>query len=171
MCGEERTIAPRSFSRTIVSSSAIIGDRPTVVTSLSSRCIINLLRTAPDRLGLVRDVSILALYSQSPITHPMGLIELLILLGLGAGTAGLIAKSNRRKRLESAFYQLLRQQDSCISLIQLMAISQVNSQTTKIFLDEQVRLLNGIPEVDDDGDTFYRFPKLKLPDAIVNDDW
>jgi hypothetical protein len=34
-----------------------------------------------------------------------------------------------------------------------------------------VRLLDGIPEVDDDGDTFYRFPKLKLPAAILDDDW
>jgi hypothetical protein len=116
-------------------------------------------------------VAILALYSQSSTIHLMGLIELLILFGLGAGTVGFINKSNRRKRLESAFYQLLRQQDSQISLIQLMAISQVNSQTAKIFLDEQMRLLNGIPEVDDDGDTFYRFPKLRLPDSIVNDDW
>ena len=101
----------------------------------------------------------------------MGLIELLILLGLGAGTVGYINKSNRRKRLESAFYQLLRQQDSRISLIQLMAISQVSSQSAKIFLDEQMRLLDGIPEVDDEGDTYYRFPKLQIPKAIVNDDW
>jgi hypothetical protein len=101
----------------------------------------------------------------------MGLIELLILLGLGAGTAGFIARSNRRKRLESAFYQLLRQQDSCISLIQLMATAGVSSQTVKIFLDEQVRLLDGIPEVNEDGETFYRFPKLRLPAPIDNDDW
>ncbi|WP_373539868.1 hypothetical protein [Chamaesiphon sp.] len=101
----------------------------------------------------------------------MGIIELLILLGLGAGTVGFIGKSNRRKRLEAAFYQLLRQQDSRLSLIQLMAISQVSSQSAKIFLDEQMRLLNGIPEVDDEGDTYYRFPKLQLPHAIVNDDW
>lgn len=101
----------------------------------------------------------------------MGLIQLLILLGLGVGTAGFVSNSNRRKRLEAAFYQLLRQQDSYISLIQLVAISQVSSPEAKIFLDEQVRLLDGIPEVDDDGDTFYRFPRLKLPDAIVDDDW
>jgi hypothetical protein len=101
----------------------------------------------------------------------MGLIELLILLGLGAGTVGFISRSNRRKRLESAFYQLLRQQDSYISLIQLMAISQVSSQNAKIFLDEQMRLLDGIPEVNDDGETFYRFPKLRLQEPIVHDDW
>jgi hypothetical protein len=105
------------------------------------------------------------------LTYLMGLIELLILLGLGVGTARFISESNRRKRLESAFYQLLRQRDSCISLIQLMAISQVSSQNAKQFLDEQVRLLDGIPEVDDDGDTFYRFPKLKLPTQILDDDW
>jgi hypothetical protein len=101
----------------------------------------------------------------------MGLIELLVLLGLGVGTSKFISNSSRRKRLESAFYQLLRQQDSYISLIQLVTISQVSSQDAKIFLDEQVRLLDGIPEVDDDGDTFYRFPRLKLPEAIVDDDW
>lgn len=101
----------------------------------------------------------------------MGLIQLLMLLGLGAGAAGFVYNSNQRKRLEAAFYQLLRQQDSCISLIQLVAISQVSSQDAKAFLDEQVRLLNGIPEVDDDGDTFYRFPKLKLPDLPIVDDW
>ncbi len=101
----------------------------------------------------------------------MGLIQLLILLGLGAGTAGFVYNADRRKRLETAFYQLLRQQDSCISLIQLIAISQVSTQTAKVFLDEQVRLLNGIPEVDDDGDTFFRFPKLRLPMPITNDDW
>jgi hypothetical protein len=101
----------------------------------------------------------------------MGLIELPLLLGLGIGIAIFISKSNQRKRLEAAFYQILRQQDSCVSLIQLMAISQVSSQTAKIFLDEQMRLLNGIPEVDDDGDTFYRFPKLRLPNLIADDGW
>ena len=101
----------------------------------------------------------------------MGLLQLLILLGLGVGAAGFIQNLDRRKRLDVAFYQLLRQQDSCISLIQLVAISQVNSQAVKIFLDEQVRLLDGIPEVDEDGDTFYRFPKLRLPALIHNDDW
>jgi hypothetical protein len=52
-----------------------------------------------------------------------------------------------------------------------VAIAQVSSQAAKVFLDEQVRLLNGIPEVDDDGDTSYRFPKLRLPAAVFNDDW
>jgi hypothetical protein len=100
----------------------------------------------------------------------MGLIQLLILLGLGA-TAGFVYNTDRHKRLETAFYQLLRQQDSCISLIQLIAISQVNGEVANTFLDRQVRLLNGIPEVDEDGDTYYRFPKLRLPDPLPDDDW
>jgi hypothetical protein len=101
----------------------------------------------------------------------MGWIQLSILLALGAGIATLIDRADRRKRLETAFYNLLRQQDSCIALIQLMASSEVSSQTAKIFLDEQIRLLDGIPEVDEDGDTFYRFPKLRLPGVVVEDDW
>lgn len=101
----------------------------------------------------------------------MGLIQLLLLLGLGAGAAGFLTTTNRRKRLEAAFYQLLRQQDSCISLIQLMAISQVDTQAAKNFLAEQARLLDGLPEVDDDGNTFYRFPKLRLPEPLLRDDW
>ncbi len=113
----------------------------------------------------------LHLYADRQVFIVMGLIQLLVLLGLGLGTAGFVSSSNRRKRLEAAFYQLLRQQDSCISLIQLIAISQVSSQDAKIFLDEQVRLLNGIPEVDEDGDTFYRFPKLRLSDLPIVDDW
>jgi hypothetical protein len=101
----------------------------------------------------------------------MGLVQLLMLLGLGAGAVGFIRINDRRKRLESAFYQLLRQQDSCVSLIQLIAISQVSSVDAKTFLDEQVRLLDGIPEVDNNGDTYYRFPKLNLPTAPIEDDW
>jgi hypothetical protein len=101
----------------------------------------------------------------------MGWIQLSILLGLGVIIARFSYNANLRKRLEAAFYRVLRQQDSCISLIQLIAISEVSSQAAKIFLDEQIRLLDGIPEVDEDGDTFYRFPKLRLPAAVVEDDW
>lgn len=101
----------------------------------------------------------------------MGLIELPILLGFGVAIAIFISKSNQQKRLESAFYQLLRQHNSCVSLIQLVATSQVNSQTAKVFLDRQIQLLDGIPEVEEDGDTFYRFPKLRLPDLLTDDGW
>jgi hypothetical protein len=32
-------------------------------------------------------------------------------------------------------------------------------------------VLDAVPEVDDDGDTFYRFPKLKLPQYLPQNDW
>ena len=99
------------------------------------------------------------------------MIELPLLLGLGVAIAVFISRSNQQKRLESAFSQLLRQQNSCVSLIQLMAVSQVSSQAAKDFLDRQIRLLDGVPEVEEDGDTFYRFPKLRLPDLRVDDGW
>jgi predicted transcriptional regulator len=101
----------------------------------------------------------------------MGLIQLLVLLGAGATSTIFLFSANRRKRLEAAFYQLLRTQDSCVSLIQLVTIAQVNSQVAKTYLEEQAKLLNGIPEVDEEGDVFYRFPKLKLPVEAIEDDW
>jgi predicted transcriptional regulator len=101
----------------------------------------------------------------------MGLIKLLLLFGSGAGLTVFLFNTSRRKRLETAFYHLLRNQDSCISLIQLVTVAQVNSQVAKTYLEEQVRLLNGIPEVDEEGEMFYRFPKLRLPPAMLEDDW
>ena len=142
-----------------------------LLSAISITIVTVLVGSVPEIGDECAKVAILALYIDRQVFILMGLIQLLMLLGLGAGTAGFVYNSHRRKRLEAAFYQLLRQQDSCISLIQLVAISQVSSQDAKIFLDEQVRLLNGIPEVDDDGDTFYRFPKLRLPDLPIVDDW
>lgn len=65
-----------------------------------------------------------------------------------------------RQKLEDAFYQLLENQNSCISLIQLTAESRVDVEQARQYLDRQVRLFAAVPEVDADGDTFYRFPKL-----------
>ncbi|HEY9666257.1 MAG TPA: hypothetical protein V6C91_05600 [Coleofasciculaceae cyanobacterium] len=65
-----------------------------------------------------------------------------------------------RQKLEDAFYQLLENQNSCISLIQLTAESRVDVEQARQYLERQVRLFAAVPEVDADGDTFYRFPKL-----------
>jgi hypothetical protein len=65
-----------------------------------------------------------------------------------------------RQQLEEAFYQLLEEQGSCISLIQLTARARVDVQQARQYLERQVQLFAAIPEVDADGDTFYRFPKL-----------
>lgn len=65
-----------------------------------------------------------------------------------------------RQQLDDAFYQLLAEQDSCISLIQLTAAARVDVQQARKYLERQVQMFGAVPEVDADGDTFYRFPKL-----------
>ncbi len=66
----------------------------------------------------------------------------------------------KRQQLDDAFYQLLEEQNSCISLIQLTATARVEVQQTRQYLERQVQMFAAVPEVDADGDTFYRFPKL-----------
>jgi hypothetical protein len=70
-----------------------------------------------------------------------------------------------RQQLDDAFYKILEQQNSCISLIQLTATSRVDAQQAKQYLEQQVQVFSAIPEVDADGDTFYRFPKLHRPSS------
>ena len=66
-----------------------------------------------------------------------------------------------RQQLDDAFYQLLEDQGSCISLIQLTAASRVDVEQVRKYLERQVKMFGAVPEVDADGDTFYRFPKLQ----------
>jgi hypothetical protein len=109
----------------------------------------------------------------------MPLLEIIFLLIIAATVTGYayiyLGKNREREKLSAAFYRLLSQQDSCISLIQLTAIAGVDSKTAKIFLEEQIKTLGGMLEIDEEGETFYRFPRLKLPNDIVNsnnnDDW
>ncbi|TAG62134.1 MAG: hypothetical protein EAZ25_28700 [Oscillatoriales cyanobacterium] len=81
----------------------------------------------------------------------MAILEFLLVIGLG-GFAGLLIVNNlneskQKRQLDEAFYQLLETQNSQMSLIQLA----------------QVKIFSAILEVDDEGDTFYRFPRLRLP--------
>jgi hypothetical protein len=66
-----------------------------------------------------------------------------------------------RQQLDDAFYQVLEEQNSCISLIQLTARARVDVQQARQYLERQVQMFGAVPEVDADGDTFYRFPKLQ----------
>jgi hypothetical protein len=97
----------------------------------------------------------------------MAALQFLFLVSLG-GFVGLLIVNNvnegkQKRRLDEAFYQLLEKQNSQISLIQLAASARVEAQVAQQYLDRQVKVFSAILEVDDEGDTFYRFPRLRLP--------
>ena len=84
----------------------------------------------------------------------IGLLLLLGLLKLGRG-------KNLQQELDNAFYQLLQTEDNQISLIQFAALSRVDALVAREYLERQAKVFGATLEVDDDGDTFYRFPKLR----------
>ncbi|MFS8120076.1 MAG: hypothetical protein ACMG55_16545 [Microcoleus sp.] len=97
----------------------------------------------------------------------MAILEFLLVIGM-SGVVGLFITNNlnenkQKKRLDEAFYQLLENQNSQISLIQLAASARVEAEVAQQYLDRQVKIFSAILDVDDEGDTFYRFPRLRLP--------
>jgi len=81
--------------------------------------------------------------------------------------------SQQERRLREAFYYLLESQEGCISLIQLAATARADAEPAKTYLENQAAVFSALPEVDADGNTFYRFPKVQprsLP-ALPADDW
>ena len=91
---------------------------------------------------------------------------------LGSVLIGSFRTNQQQERLKDAFYELLEAENGCLSLIQLAVEAGVDGQTAKQFLDEQVRLFGAEIEVDKDGDTFYRFPKLRRVEGVRRrDDW
>jgi len=94
----------------------------------------------------------------------MAVVEYMIVMVL-LGLTGLVLfkgaeTKNKQQRLTDAFYQLLEERDSCISLIQLSATARVEPSLAKQYLDEQVKIFAAFPEVDADGNTYYQFPKI-----------
>lgn len=101
------------------------------------------------------------------IINSMAVLQFLLAIGL-AGFVGLLVANNlqeskQKKQLDEAFYQLLENQNSQISLIQLAASARVEAQVARQYLERQVKIFSAVLEVDDDGETFYRFPRLRLP--------
>lgn len=101
-----------------------------------------------------------------PIVDLLLVITLVILAGVFLRVGPLnrqqqLENSFNRQQLDEAFYQLLKEQSSCISLIQLTAASRVDVEQVRKYLDRQVKMFGALPEVDADGDTFYRFPKIQ----------
>lgn len=101
-----------------------------------------------------------------PIVDLLLVITLVILAGVFLRVRPLnqqqqLETAFNRQQLDDAFYQLLEEQSSCISLIQLTAASRVDVEQVRKYLERQVKMFGAVPEVDADGDTFYRFPKIQ----------
>ena len=94
----------------------------------------------------------------------MVILEYLLVLALAGMTGLLLFKGaetkQKQQKLDNAFYQLLEEKNSTISLIQLAATARIAPQLAKEYLDEQIKTFGAVPEVDADGDTYYKFPKL-----------
>ncbi|PSB35557.1 hypothetical protein [Stenomitos frigidus] len=95
----------------------------------------------------------------------MAIFEWIFLIGFGVlggvAVTNVIQSRQQQSRLEQAFYQLLEVENGNVSLIQLAATARVKAALAKSYLDTQVKFFGAVPEVDDDGDEFYRFPKLR----------
>ncbi|MGB3263207.1 MAG: hypothetical protein WBA89_04555 [Microcoleus sp.] len=103
----------------------------------------------------------------------MAILEFLLVIGLG-GFAGLLIVNNlneskQKRQLDEAFYQLLESQNSQMSLIQLAASARVEAEVAREYLNRQVKVFSAILEVDNEGDTFYRFPRLHLPPSSAKE--
>jgi hypothetical protein len=111
------------------------------------------------------------------------MFQLIVVLGFGSIGAFLFTRwysdKQRQDRLEQSFYQLIQTNNGTVALIQLATVAQVDAAMAKEYFDRQVSVLNAVPEVDDDGDMTYRFPKLNLPRPLPRqeewddeeDDW
>ncbi|BBD55429.1 hypothetical protein [Planktothrix agardhii] len=100
----------------------------------------------------------------------MAILELISVAGLGVLMTLLIVNlgNNReqQRQLDSAFYRLVAAQGGKVSLIQLSALAGVSPEVAQKYLDHQVQLFLAFPEIDDEGNTFYQFPKLRLPPRL-----
>lgn len=94
----------------------------------------------------------------------MPVLELLVAIALGILLFLLllnrISQKHLQQKLDDAFYNLLEAENGQIALIQLATAARVDAEVTRHYLEQQAKVLDATLEVDADGDTFYRFPKL-----------
>ena len=92
-----------------------------------------------------------------------------VFIGLWIANQG--QTKQQRRNLDQAFYRLVEAQEGRISLIQLAAAAQVSAKLAQQYLEQQAQVFSAFPEVDEDASTYYRFPKLKLPQPLKSQDW
>jgi len=94
----------------------------------------------------------------------MPILDFIVAIALGGLSFLLLLNYRSQKQvmqqLDDAFYELLKLENGQISLIELATASRVDAQTTRDYLQRQAKVFDATLEVDADGDTFYRFPKL-----------
>lgn len=94
----------------------------------------------------------------------MPILDFVVAIGLGIMSFLLLLNRIKQKQvqqeLDDAFYNLLKAENGQISLIQLATASRVDAEVTRYYLEHQAKVFDATLEVDVDGDTFYRFPKL-----------
>lgn len=66
-------------------------------------------------------------------------------------------KKEKRDRLQSIFYELVRQSKGQITLLQFAMEAKLSGTEARQFLDEQARVFNANFEVNDQGEIFYFF--------------
>ncbi|MDY6805773.1 MAG: hypothetical protein SXA11_18485 [Cyanobacteriota bacterium] len=105
----------------------------------------------------------------------MPFIEFIVVTGLGVFLGIFIVNLSNdrssRKILDDAFYRLIEAQSGRISLIQLAAAAKMDASIAQKYLERQVEIFSALPEVNEQGDTFYRFPQLSLPPGTDTNQW
>ncbi len=104
----------------------------------------------------------------------MAVLEWSLLIGVGGwftlSLLKLVKKNQQEGRLRDAFYYLLEANEGYISLIQLATTARVDAEPARDYLTAQAKVFSAMPEVDNDGDVFYRFPKVERSLSSSPDD-
>jgi hypothetical protein len=105
----------------------------------------------------------------------MVLFEFIGVLGLGIIIGLYLSNTfiNRQeqRQLDEAFYQLINRQHGKISLIQLAALARVESKKAQSYLEEQAVIFAAMPDLDQEGNSFYQFPKLPNLPSLNQSQW
>ncbi|MEN9216553.1 MAG: hypothetical protein Q6K90_04415 [Gloeomargarita sp. HHBFW_bins_162] len=64
----------------------------------------------------------------------------------------------QQQKLETVFYDLLKQQKGKITLIQLVTESRINPEVARKFLTEKAQFFGAVIDTDARGNDYYQFP-------------
>ena len=105
----------------------------------------------------------------------MAVLEWSLLVGvaglIGFSLINLARNLQQERRLRDAFYYLLETHGGAITLIQLATTARVDAEPAKLYLEAQAKAFSVLPDVDGEGNTFYRFPKVQRSLSAADDEW